>query len=320
MPSSNVPWGPALTRLNPWFPGQMGVPGTDADTGLRLDSNGIILYVDPNHVDNDDQRDGTNPTAPLTTVAEALTQCRAYRNDTIIVAPNSNWLHGDVRVGRATAIAEEVTVTVPGVRIIGLAPSGSLGVYWNPLTTSGVCITAHAIDVLIEGFCFWTNAVVTPVAILSEWDGVTKWGDNLTVRNCFFESGLDYGIQLDFCYYCDIHHNHFELCDTAAIHNLAAEGNPDFSNFHHNNFYNNAVALSLDGCTGTFIYDNRIMGAPAGTDNFIALAGGATNTVTNNWLACTIAQYDATCDGGGAGNAWINNHCIDGDPLAIPAG
>ena len=96
MPSSNVPWAPMLTRLNPWYPGQPGVPGTDSDTGLRLDSNGIILYVDPNHVDNNDGRDGTNPTAPLSTVAKALTLCRAYRNDTIVVAPNAYWQHSNI--------------------------------------------------------------------------------------------------------------------------------------------------------------------------------------------------------------------------------
>jgi len=29
MPGANVQWGAVLTRLNPWYPGQMGVPGTD---------------------------------------------------------------------------------------------------------------------------------------------------------------------------------------------------------------------------------------------------------------------------------------------------
>ena len=45
MPSANVRWGTPLTRLNPWYPGQFGVPGTDSETGLRLDSNGTVFYV-----------------------------------------------------------------------------------------------------------------------------------------------------------------------------------------------------------------------------------------------------------------------------------
>lgn len=322
MPAANVPWGPILTRLNPWYPGQPGVPGTDNDTGLRLDSNGIILYVDPNHVDANDQRDGTNPMYPLATVEEALTQCREYRNDTIVVAPNSNWQHSNAAATRRTALAEEVTVNVAGVRIVGLMSSSAIGVPWQPLTTSGVCITVNAMDVLIEGFCFWNDAVTTPIAIMAQWNsGTDLYGDNLTVRNCFFEAGFAYGIQLDYSYHCDIHDNHFEGATVAAIHNLNTNGDPDFSKIHDSEFYNNAVALSLgNGCTGLFIYDNRIIGTPGGASNFITLAGGTNNVVTNNWLGCSIAQYANTCDGGGAGNAWVNNHCIDGDPVAIPAG
>jgi len=198
--------------------------------------------------------------------------------------------------------------------------SSSIGVPWQAATAGGTCITVDAMDVLIEGFCFWDDAGGNPTGITAVWDGVTKYGDNLTVRHCFFEGGMNYGITLDFSYYDNIHDNHFEGCDTAAIHNLDVEGDPDFCRIHNNNFWNNIVALSLDGVTGCFIYDNRIIGTPGGTDNFIALAGGTDNTVTNNWLGCTVAQYDVTCDGGGAGNAWINNHCINGDPVAIPLG
>jgi len=225
---------------------------------LRLDSNGIILYVDPNHVDANDNRDGTDPDSPLATVAAAIALCRAYRNDTIIVGANSNWQYGDTTVGRATAIAEEVTVDVPGVRIVGLAPPSSLGVYWNPLTTSGVCITVNAIDVLIEGFCFWTGSVTTPVGILAQWDGVTNFGDNLTVRHCYFEGGMDYGIQLDYSYNCHIHDNYFEGIDTAAIHNLDVQGDPDFSVFHHNHFMNCSAAFDLEDVSDCMIYSNLI--------------------------------------------------------------
>jgi len=303
------------------FPGQYGVPGTDHDTGLRLDTNGIVLYVDPNHVDNNDNRDGTNPIAPLSTVAKALTLCRAYRNDTIIVAPNAYWLHADQTVGRATPLAEEVVVTVPGVRIVGLMPSSSIGVPWFPVTDSGVCITVHAMDVLIEGFCFWNGmgaAVTTPVAIKAEWNsGTDLYGDNLTVRNCFFQDGLDYGIQLDFSYYCDIHHNHFEGCDTAAIHNLDVIGDPDYCKIHHNTFDNCVAAIDLEDTDRCFIYNNLIYGAGGGTNNMIDLTGGAGNIVANNYLACTIAQYDTVCSDATSG-AWVNNHCTNGDPAAPP--
>ncbi|MCJ7555938.1 MAG: hypothetical protein MUP90_03365, partial [Gammaproteobacteria bacterium] len=85
MPSSNVRWPLPLNRLNPWYPGQMGVEGGWTETGLRQHCTGAIFYVDPNYPGVNDQRDGTDPTDPLATVAAALTKCQAYRGDTIAV-------------------------------------------------------------------------------------------------------------------------------------------------------------------------------------------------------------------------------------------
>ena len=120
MPATNVNWPTPLTRLNPWYPGQMGVPGTDVDTGLRLNTGGKILWVDPNHVDPNDGRDGTNPISPLATVGEAINQCRPYRGDVIAVAHSGFWTYGDMTSSNITPIAETVVVDVPGVRIVGV--------------------------------------------------------------------------------------------------------------------------------------------------------------------------------------------------------
>ena len=59
------------------------------------------------------------------------------------------------------------------------------------------------------------------------------------------------------------------------------------------------------------------MGDGTGTNNFIDLTGGGGNIVTNNWLGCTIAQYDVTCSDGTSGS-WVNNHCENGDTVAAP--
>lgn len=318
MPSSNVSWGAPLIRFNTLFPGQAGgVPGTANDTGLRLDSNARVVYVDPNKVGVSDGRDGTDPNEPLATVAAALTKCRAYTNDTIIVAANSDWTYGDTSVGRAVEINEEVTVTVPGVRIIGLAPSSSVGVYWKPVTASGVCITVHAMDVLIEGFCFWEDVLATPVAIQAVWDGVTMWGDNLTVRNCYFETGLAYGIRLDFAYNCDIHDNYFEGIGVAAINSMDVEGDPDYATIHENTFQGCTAAIDLEDSSVCTIFRNRISGTAGGTNNFIDLTGGGNNLVSENVLSCSLAQYDVTCSDSTSG-AWVNNWCIDGPTVANP--
>lgn len=317
MPAPNVPWSPVLTRLNPWYPGQMGVPGTDSETGLRLDTNGTIFYVDPNAVGVSDGRDGTDPTEPLATVAAALTHCQDYRNDVIVVAPNSNWTYGTTTVGRGTSIAEEVTVNVAGVRIVGLAPSGYYGVYWNPVTDNGVCITVDAMDVLIEGFCFWDdNALTNPVGILTEWDG-PPWGENTTVRHCYFGEGLDIGIRLDYSWNCHIHDNVFVECDDVAVHNLSAAGDPDYLNLHDNLFMNNTLAISLTTTDNAMIYNNIIWGDATGTNNFIDLTGGADNMVCNNWLACSLVQYNTTCSDATSGS-WPGNTCNNGPTVAPP--
>lgn len=319
MPSANVRYPPPLTRLNPFYPGQPGVPGTDAETGLRTDTNGTVFYVDPNAVGVSDQRDGTNPIEPLQTVATALTKCTAYANDVIVVSMNSAWEHGNQAVGRATPVREEVTVSVPGVKIVGLAPSSSLGVVWEPVTASGTMITVNAMDILIEGFCFHddTLGLGNATAITAAWDA-PPYGDNLTVRNCFFGEDLDYGITLDFSYYVDIHGNYFDNIQVAAIHNLDVAGDPDYARIHDNQFLDCTAAINLPGTGACAIYRNLIYGSGAGTNNFINLTGGASNTVCQNVMSCTLgAQYTATCTAG-AGDAWIHNYLMNGVTTGNP--
>lgn len=318
MPSANVSWPPSLTRFPTLFPPQPGVPGTGHTRGLRMDPNGKVIWVDPNHVDANDSRDGTEPDSPMRTVAAALTKCRAYMNDNIIVAPSSDWVHGNQAVGRATPIIEEVTVSTPGIRIVGLAPSSSLGVLWEPVTNGGTMITVNAMDTLIEGFCFddELGTIGASTAIAAFWDN-PPYGDNLTVRNCYFGEYLDYGIVLDFSYYADIHHNYFDYIDVAAIFNLNVEGDPDYARIHDNTFMGNTAAIWLLDSGGCTIYRNLISGNAGGTNNFINLTGGAANIVADNYFACTIAQYDVTCSDAGSG-AWLNNHCSNGVPALPP--
>ena len=158
MPSSNVRMPLPLTRLSPWYPAQFGVAGAGSDRGLRLDTLGKVIYVDPNYAGATASPDGTEPDCPVSTVAAALAQCRDWCNDVILVMHNDNWTFGPaLSIGdtdRALCINESVTVTVHGVRIIGVAPSAALGPVWRPATAGGTCITIHAMDVLIEGFCF----------------------------------------------------------------------------------------------------------------------------------------------------------------------
>jgi hypothetical protein len=366
MPSANVRWPVPLIRQKPFYPGLFGVPGTDNTRGQRSDANGVVFYVDPNASGVSDLRDGTDPEGPLQTVGKALTLCRPYMNDIIAVMPNSYWTHADTTQGRATPIGEQVTVSVPGVRIVGVMPPSSIGIPWVPIENDGVCIRVTAIDVVIEGFCFRNAAYTGGTGIHAIWGGAgVGYGDNLTVRHCFFCSDLDYGVRTDFSYNSYIEDCYFQSIGIAAIENPGTQGDPDWIVIRRNIFTGCAVAIDLDdtdyvviedneiiacptgivlnggayakiknnvinttqgagvvaidgeGLTESVIHGNVINAAPGGTRNMIDLNGGATNIVSDNWLSCTILQYDTTCEDATSGS-WVNNHCTDGSPVAPP--
>jgi len=322
-----VQWPIPLTRLNPWYPGQFGVPGTDNETGLRLHSTGAIFYVSPNAIGVSDRRDGTDPNEPLATITAALTKCQAYRGDTIAVMANNAWQYGNAADGYALPISEEVTITVPGVKLVGVHPSGSLGVVWTPASNGGTCITVHAIDVLIEGFVF-TEGVYTGLdAIYCEWDGATLFGENLTVRHCYFDDTVDTAIQLEFSWYCHIHNNVFQECDAYGIYVDPAGSSITYAMIVDNWFQNCAAALSLRGVdrckiARNQIYNSNAQGGAAATDEGIDTAGGGQNLVYHNVLSCLLpvpanGDYDDFCTAA-ATDAWMQNYCLNGPSTTNP--
>lgn len=76
-----------LTRLQPWFPGQMGVPGSDVTLGLRTVPQGKVIYVDHNHPDASDAHDGTDPDHPKLTIQGAVDSPWLEPGDMIVVGP-----------------------------------------------------------------------------------------------------------------------------------------------------------------------------------------------------------------------------------------
>ena len=309
----------------------------EAVQSVMGDFGGTVYVVDPNHPRASNQHAGTDPDFPLRTVAHALTLCAAFQGDVIAVMMNSYWTYGNVAEGRATPIREAVTVDVPGVRLVGISKS-PIGVPWVPTANDAECITVTAMDVEIEGFCFWEDAAYTGTSgILAQWDG-PPYGENLRVTNCFFYD-LAYGIQLDYTYNCIIEGCRFEDISTAAIHNPSAYGEPDYLTIRDCVFVDNVADINLPDCDYQIIKDcqfldvtaaivitagdhnqilgNSIQGAGGGANNMINLTGGADNLVSDNYLSCTIAQYDTTCSDATSGT-WGGNHCADGDTTAAP--
>lgn len=328
MPATNVAWPVPLFRFKPGYPGQFGVPGTDSEEGIRTDTTGAIFYVNPNHVDPNDSRDGTDPQSPLNTVAAAIAKCQPYRNDVIVVSPNNSWQYGNAADLYTTAIVEEVTLNVPGVRLVGLSRAG-MGVYWTPASNGGTCITVTAIDCTIEGFFFTEGAYTGCDAINCEWDGTTLFGENLTVRNCIFDDTVDTAIQIEYSWYCDIHHNWFLQCDEYGVYSAAAGSGVAYCEIHNNYFLDcgtAAIAL-LGGADDNQVHDNRIYnrnaeGAAAATNEGINTTGGGRNLITNNWLSCLLpvpanGDLNDFCTAA-ATDAWIGNWCLNGMQTTSP--
>lgn len=328
MPASNVSMaGLPLTRMPPWFAGQMGVPGSDVRLGLRTHPTGVVFYVDPNHPDAADTHDGTDPDHPLATVAAAIARCGAYRGDVILVGANAGWQYANAAAGYAVNIAEEVVLNVPGVRLVGVS-QGPVGVVWEPVTAAGAgtCITVTAMDCTIEGFAF-QGGLLGGRAIYADWNGLTAFGESLTVRHCTFDPDIDIGIELEFAWYCEIAHNTFVGCDTAGIYLDPAGSGAAFCRIHDNVFQDCAAAMDVNGLDDSWVYANAIFnanaqGAAAATDEGIDTTGGGANLVYDNWFSC----LDSVPDDGdwddlntaAATDAWVGNHLMDAVNTANP--
>ena len=324
--------GLPLTRANPWYSGQMGVPGTDTETGLRLHPTGTTFYVDRNFPGASDQRDGTDPTSPLLTVTAAISKCQPHRGDVIMVGASSAWFYAEGGIGLPTAeytlpIVEEVTLDVAGVRLIGASHS-ALGNMWTPASNGGTCLTVTAIDCIVEGFVFSEGQTYTGCnAIYCEWDGITLFGENLTVRNCAFDDTVDIAIQLEFSWYCVIHNNVFSQCDTCGIYLDPAGSAAAYLDIYNNFFNDCAVAMAMTGLDNSQIYNNRIYNSNAqavavATNEGLFTTGGSSNMVANNWFSCALpAGANGDWDDlntAAATDAWVGNHCMNGLAVTNP--
>jgi len=97
MPFGSFGTNLGLERLKPWYPGQLGIPGSDNPLGIRMEPQGLVYYVDGSSATADDTNDGTDPDRPKETIQAAITASNAtiawavtppyYGMNTIIVAP-----------------------------------------------------------------------------------------------------------------------------------------------------------------------------------------------------------------------------------------
>jgi len=322
MPGANVQYPLPLTRANSIYPGQFGVEGADDDDGFRVHPTGKVLYVDPNFPGAETTRDGTDPTNPLSTITAAVSKCRPYHGDVIMVGHNSSWQWAEGGRGIATAqytipIAEEATLSVSGVRLVGQSFSG-IGVPWNPVSDGGTCLTVTGNDCIVEGFAFTEGATYTGCnGISAIWDGATTFGENLTIRNCFFDDTVATAISLNYCWFCDIHNNTFWVPTTG----ISATASADYALVHHNVFHECTAAISAAASDHWHIfendfYDSGAAGGAAGINCFVL--SGDNHQVARNNMSCSLGAQYSVANTPGVVNAWINNYLLDGVTTGNP--
>jgi len=181
-------------RMQPWYPGQFGVPGSDVQRGLRWSPTAIVLYVDENHPRATATADGTDPENPLNSIQVAVNQLIAFQTSMSVSLVGSV-----IVVGAGATVTESVVVpaTAPkGVTILGES-NGSYVPTWGPAAGAGTCLTLRQENWRVSGFQFAFSGNSTGVRL--EWVPASKYNaSGAVIDNCRFSgwwAGL-YGIAL----------------------------------------------------------------------------------------------------------------------------
>lgn len=279
------------------------------------------FFVIPDHPSASDSNTGENPAQPLSTIQQAVTNCRAYRGDVIWVTSSDSWQYG---AGSETGVVENVTIpaTKPGISIIGVG-RGSLGTYWQPVIegSGSFCLVINALDVTVDGFCFWSSGGEGN-GIFCNWSG-PPYGENSVIANCTFTDDLNIGIQMEYAWFIDIYNNKFQECNTYGIFVDPLGSGIEYERIFGNWFNDCGVTMQLGDCSRTLIYNNYIYQVNAQatgscTNLGILTASGTYNQVFNNYFGMPLAAWDAF-NSSAATDAWVNNHCMDGPNTTNPA-
>ena len=180
-----------MTRMAPWYPGQIGVSGSDVERGLRVASRGITMYVDPGHNNATAVGDGTNPEQPLSTLAAAINNLVAWYALGLDVAYSTIVVSGSLD----ESISITDYTTHPGYcTIVGVGPS-IFSPVWEPADDDTPCLVLGAVGWRVTGFRFYapanTAAVVLPCTQAPY--GANAIGIRSVIDNCYLDGSVNGG-------------------------------------------------------------------------------------------------------------------------------
>ena len=317
MLNPSAPYFPIL-KMPPWFPGQLGVPGSDSPLGARYATGAVVIYVDENNSLASDNNDGTDPMYPKSTIASAVASTILTTGSVIMVASEAT-------------IVENVIVpsTAPkNVTIMGCI-DGSFQPTWTAAT--GVCLTLRQQSWRVCGFHFIGPADDTGTCIRVEWDGtdtinasfalidhnvfdgqwsgkygIVHWGSPYNVRvleNMFME--FKHGDATGFAIYGAV-------APTANALEWVIAGNTFWLNENHIGSLANDNGFNCSLIANNFFH----AGANAGLIQTVLkldTRGGSTgeNLVVGNILPGDYSNVGGYYGSGATADIWIGNYTND---------
>jgi hypothetical protein len=321
-------------RLQPWYPGQMGVPGSDVPRGLRERSAGIVLYVDGGHPNASATADGTDPENPITTITAAMAKLVAFHAEASINAENS------VIVIAPGTYTENVAVAGSGYpdfcTILG-GGNGKYPVIWT--CAAGDCLSIDKYGWLIDGIHFQPSTTGAGVKLTR----VTGFGaEGTVIQNCFFNGlwgqGL-YGVEFDGapanvtiqnCRFAE-----FDAASPAITVTATGTSDPYQTHILGCTFQECAEYITsvVGGWNASVIMNNvfaEATGDLAATTTYINLGNGSLgyNIVTQNILSGDYSNTGGYTAEVGALDNWVGNYAFDvaeaevgdnGISIAVPA-
>lgn len=308
-------------RLYPWYPGQLGVDGSDVQRGLRWEPTGIVLYVDENHPNAHSTGDGTNPEEPLDSIQTAINNIIAF------ATAMSCTLEGSVIVVASEAtIAETVTIpaTAPTHCMILGAGSSAHQPTWTAATAAGTALTVLQTGWTIEGFTFETGTAGTAIYL----SGTGSSGAyKTTIRNCRFDGlwgglyGIDFAgaphrVRIEGCEFLE--YRRTDNTAYAIIVTDSSDSNPYECHIVNNVFWENENHVGSLGSNrawnvSTFMGNVFHEGELITATQILDLRGGSRgqNIVTQNVFCGTYSQAGGYHANAGSPGNWVGNIAED---------
>lgn len=269
-----------------------GAPVVFLDRGTTY---GTAWFVNSGHAAASDNNSGTNPNAPLATLAGAISRATAGAGDDIYVAPG----HSESLSAAAAVNLSKAGVTVYGLGRGSLRPTFDFAAVaatfamnaancaiFNLLFTctadATIGVDVNAADCLIDGCEFRNGTGKEFVSMIDVNGGAENACDRTAIRNCVFRApvaGTTQAIEIG------------EVCDGLDIRNNIAFG-----------AYGNAPIHNPTGKVATWalIKDNVLVNTTAASHS-IELVSACTGVIADNRCGSPLADATpADIDGGAA--------------------